>query len=201
MAKDVKSGRLLYHVTALQNMESILRNGLLSRIDAKGRRVLQKDVADSKIIQKRKDLKILNYVPFHFFEPTAFTGTVFKSNSDTTFCTITIRRAFAKKNGFQICTAHPLSKNPKAEVFGYDEGFDTIDWTSLEKRDYNDGKSKNAGMAECLAISPVSPEHFHTIYVPTERIKQELENMACRILGTYSFFIDIGEWCTQEGKI
>lgn len=200
MATKVKEGKLLYHVTALENMESILRNGLLSRTDVESKGMLQKDVADSKIIKKRKSLKILDYVPFHFFEPTAFTGNIFENHSDTTFCTIAIRREFAQRSNFKICTAHPLSKNPQAEVLDYEDGFAAIDWDALEKRDYHNEESKNAGMAECLAISPVLPENFQSIHVPTEEVKQKVEELASKILTDYHFFIDIDEWCTQEGK-
>lgn len=190
MAK-VQEGKLLYHITALENMESIFKEGILSRVDVNKKRLLQKDVADSEIIQKRKSLDILKYVPFHFFEKTPFTGTVFNNYTDTTFCTITIHRDFAKRSKFKICTAHPLSKNPKAEVFDYDEGFVAIDWDSLEKRDYNDEKSKNVCMAECLAISPVLPKDFHAVYVPTEKTKQIVEELANKILGTYRFHINV----------
>ena len=200
MMNKVKEGKLLYHVTALENMESILRNGLLSRTDVEGKGILQKDVANSKIIKKRKSLKILDYVPFHFFEPTAFTGNIFENHSDTTFCTIAIRREFAQRSNFKICTAHPLSKKPQAEVLDYEDGFAAIDWDALEKRDYHNEESKNAGMAECLAISPVLPEDFQSVYVPTDKIKQELKKLADEILGDYYFYINIGEWCTQEGK-
>lgn len=199
MAK-VKEGKLLYHVTALENMESILTEGILSRVDVNNKRILQKDVADSEIIQKRKSLDILQYVPFHFFEKTPFTGTVFNNHTDTTFCTITIRRDFARRNNFKICTAHPLSKNPEAEVFDYDEGFAAIDWESLEKRDYHNERSKNVCMAECLAISPVKPKDFNSICVPTEGIKSKIKELATKLLGIYSFHIDVRGWCTQEGE-
>ena len=200
IATKAKEGKLLYHVTALENMESILRNGLLSRTEAKSNGMLLKDVANPEIIQKRESLGILGYVPFHFFEKTAFTGAVFKAHPNTTFCTIAISREFAQGNNFKICTAHPLSENPQAEILDYDKGFAAIDWDALEKRDYHNEESKNAGMAECLAISPVLPEDFQSVYVPTDKIKQELKKLADEILGDYYFYIDIKKWCTQEGK-
>lgn len=201
MAK-VQEGKLLYHVTALENMESILTEGILSRVAVKNKNILQKDIADLEIIQKRESLDILQYVPFHFFEKTPFTGTVFNDHTDTTFCTITIHRDFARRKNFKICTAHPLSRNPEAEVFDYEEGFAAIDWESLEKRDYHDERSKNVCMAECLAISPVKPKDFHSIYVPTEGIRNKIEELANKILGQYFFHIniDVRKWCTQEGK-
>lgn len=33
MAKRIQDGKLLYHMTAIENLESIFKYGLLSRID------------------------------------------------------------------------------------------------------------------------------------------------------------------------
>lgn len=81
--KPVSKGSLLYHVTALSNLQSILKHGLLSRNDAIASGLLVKDVANSEIIEKRKELGILDCVPFHFFEPTPFTGAIFKAHPNT----------------------------------------------------------------------------------------------------------------------
>lgn len=103
-----KDGKLLYHVTALDNLENIFRNGLLSRDEAIERGFLQKSVANPDILEKRESKNMLQYVPFHFFEKTAFTGAVYRDHPDTTFCVITIHRDFAKENNFKIYTTHPL---------------------------------------------------------------------------------------------
>ena len=55
----------------------------------------KKDIADTEIIARRKELGILEYVPFHFYEKTAFTGSVYDANPDIAFCTITILREYA----------------------------------------------------------------------------------------------------------
>ena len=198
-----KDGKLLYHVTALDNLENIFRNGLLSRNEAIERGLLQKSIANPDILEKRDTKNMLQYVPFHFFEKTAFTGAVYKAHPETTFCVITIHRDFAKENNFKIYTTHPLSttSDKEPELMNYDEGLAAIDWDSLEERNFiKNKKSKNSGMAECLAPSPVMPSDFQSIYVPTEGIKLKVVELANKILGNYSFFIDIGAWCTQEGK-
>ena len=200
MAKRIQDGKLFYHVTALENLEGIFTHGLLSRPDALKKEILKADVADQEIIEKREALGILDYVPFHFFEKTAFTGAVYKNYKDTTFCVITILRDFAKNNDFKICTAHPLSKNPKPEVLTYNEGLKSIDWKAMESRDYHDEKSKNVAMVECLAISPVSPMNFNSIFVPSEAIRQEVNDLVMEILENYSFHININPRFTQEGK-
>lgn len=190
MAKKIQDGKLFYHVTAVENLENIFINGLLSR-DALSKEILKVDVADSEIVNKRKELDILKYVPFHFFEPTAFTGAVFNAFPDKSFCSITILRSFAKNNNFKICTAHPLSQNPIAEILNYDEGLKKINWDKAEERNYFDEVSKNSCMAECLANSPVSPENFFSIYVANELTQSYVESIATKFLGNYKFYIDV----------
>lgn len=178
MAKRIQDGKLLYHVTAVENLENIFKNGLLSRKDALSDNLLKVDIADLEIIEKRRSLNILNYVPFHFFEPTAFTGAVFNNNPDKAFCSITILRSFAKQQNFKICISHPLSIEPEAKVLDYEKGFTSINWEKAEERNYNDSVSKNACMAECLATSPVKPEDFFNIYVANEYTKNYVEHIA-----------------------
>lgn len=88
-------------------------------------------------------------------------------------------------------TAHPLSQNPAPEVLGYKDGFNSINWDKAEERNYNDPVSKNACMAECLAVSPVSPDDFFTVYVANETTKSYVEHIASEIIGNYQFYIDV----------
>lgn len=181
MAKSIKDGNLLYHLTSIDNLENIFNNGLLSRKDALNKKLIQSDIADSEIIAKRKELGIDDCVPFHFYGQTPFAGAVLKTteNKDKNFCFITIKREFAKEQNFKICTAHPLS--PNAKIKDYEDGFKSIDWKNAEKRDYNDEVSKNACMAECLAASPVMPKDFSFIYVADKISKQSIEKLVEKV--------------------
>lgn len=199
MAKRIQDGRLFYHVTALKNLRGVFTYGLLARPDVLRQNLLTTDVADQKIIEKRESLGILEYVPFHFFEPTPFTGSIFNSYPFDAFCAITITRGLAKSRGFKICTAHPLSKNPEPQVLPYNEGLESIDWNAMESRDYHDEKSKNACMAECLAISPVSPSDFAIIFVPDENSYRYVDALANDVIGNYLFDIIINPYLSKAG--
>ena len=72
-----------------------LKKELFSRADVDKNHIEKKDIADTEIIARRKELGILEYVPFHFYEKTAFTGSVYDANPDIAFCTITILREYA----------------------------------------------------------------------------------------------------------
>lgn len=197
MAKRIQDGQLFYHVTALRNLEGIFKYGLLSRPDAIEQGLLKTDIADTEIIAKRRDLNILQYVPFHFFEPTAFSGAVFKDHPFDVFCSITIRRTFARNHGFKICTAHPLSHNPVAEIMDYEEGMRSINWEKAEERNFHDDISKNACMAECLAVSPVKPSDFSIIFVPDDNAYRYVDNLAKQIIGNYLFDIIINPYLSK----
>lgn len=195
--KLVSEGNLLYHVTALNNLQSILEHGLLSRNDAIASRLLVKDVANSEIIEKRKELGILDCVPFHFFEPTPFTGAIFKAHPNTAFCTITVARKIARNNGWRICPLHPLSLSSRDMILDYDTGIQAMKWDIINSRDYHNQECKVACMAECLAPSPVPPSMFLSIFVANDIIKLQVEQMANKTIAHRSFYIDINPVFSQ----
>lgn len=61
----IKNGRLLYHLTALENLASILQHGLKPRCDLNNDEF--NDVADGEILDSRANHSLDNFVPFHFF--------------------------------------------------------------------------------------------------------------------------------------
>ena len=64
--KDAKEGKLLYHLTELKNLESIIDFGLVPRKILRENTVTFGDVADPEIIRKRESLGLDGYIPFHF---------------------------------------------------------------------------------------------------------------------------------------
>jgi hypothetical protein len=53
----------LYHITHINNLENILKNGLKSRNKLLSQDIDFEDTADCKIVEKRGILN--NYIPFH----------------------------------------------------------------------------------------------------------------------------------------
>ena len=85
---SVRDGKLLWHLTALVNIESIFQNGLLCR-----KKLLATmpfiDVADKDILDSRARFGLENYIPFHFMQRTPFAGRVIKDHKDKEFIYIT----------------------------------------------------------------------------------------------------------------
>ena len=160
--RDYKSKKLLYHFTALENLESILERGLLPRHDLKEFR----DVADPDILENRARYGLDKMVPFHFFADNPFDGRVFLNNPTTPFIYITVSREHARDNGWTISPKHPLNGN--FNLLDYDEGMEAIDWKLMGQRNYRDDECRSVCMAECLSPTVVSPEQFSQIFVATE---------------------------------
>lgn len=177
MAMDhIKEGKLLYHLTKLKNLESIIQNGLLSRKAVLKKRLSFQDVADKEIITKRTQLGLDKYVPFHFHPYTSFDIAVRNKYHQDDFIYITLKREYAKQNGFKILPQHPLS-SVKVELFSYNEGFEKIDWNTMHELGTENEYKKNVKMAECLTDAIIPFNSFMSIYVKDETTKKFIERM------------------------
>lgn len=61
---SIRNQQFVYHLTSIENVPSILRNGLLPRSHLEGRFA---DVADPQIIEGRREMALEQFVPFHWF--------------------------------------------------------------------------------------------------------------------------------------
>ncbi len=196
MGQKIKNSKLLYHLTSLSNIESILTNGLQPRATLKE---TFKDVAEQEIIEFRDKHKISNVIPFHFFSGTPFSGRVQKDNPNEEFVYLTLHRdtASSKNNNFKIFPTHPMHMNP-LEVFDYEEGFKKIDWELMEKRDYSDFECKEVCMAECVCVhTKIESKVFHSIIVKNDETKKYIESLCQKLYKNNckpKFFIDVQPW-------
>lgn len=171
---NVKNGKLLYHLTRLDNLDSILENGLLSRKIVKDNNVSFSDVANQEIISKRTQLGLDEYIPFHFHPYSSFDVAVKNTYIGKEFIYICITRELARYNKFKILPKHPLSIE-ECSLLEYDEGFNQIDWETMQTLGVNDEDTKHVKMAECLTNLTVPVNCFHCIYVKNKEIKLLVE--------------------------
>lgn len=155
----------MYHITDIQNIESILRGGL------KPRRLLNNfvDIADQDILQIRATLNLDTMVPFHFFAKNPFDGRV-QSDLKREFVYITIQRDYAASQNWLIIPSHPLA-NEQPQIMSYADGMESINWSAMDSRNYQERECRNVCMAECLSPSTVTPDHFFAIYTKTDPAK------------------------------
>jgi hypothetical protein len=170
----IRNGRLLYHLTALENLASILQHGLQPRCELSNDEF--NDVADGEILDSRANHSLDNFVPFHFFAKNPFDYGVQRSHSDKDFVLISVQRVTARANGWQIVPTHPLAEEGY-QILDYDAGFSAVDWELMEERDYDDRACKVACMAECLSPTSVNPNLIFCIYVKEARIKAIVDRL------------------------
>lgn len=136
-------------------MHNILKEGLLPRS------MLQdfKDIADQEIIKERKAYNLEKYVPFHWFAKNPFDGRVQVDRPNDKFVLIAVSRDLARRNNWKIIPQHPLSQN-ELQLLDYQEGFEKINWETMNKRDYSDAECKRICMSECLSPGAVPVNDF-----------------------------------------
>lgn len=174
--ENTRNKKLLYHLTKLDNMASIIEHGMLSRADVIARGIKYQDVADAEIISRRKSLGLDGYIPFHFHPYSSFDVAVKRSHPDDKFVYVTIRRELAALAGFKILIKHPLSQGD-CILYDYTEGYSLIDWDTMESIGTEDSYTKNVKMAECLSYRPISAELIQCVYVPDEWTKEYVEQL------------------------
>lgn len=174
--EGVREKKLLYHLTKASNMEAIINYGLLSRHWLLEHKALFEDVADPQIINKREELGLDRYIPFHFHPYSAFDVAVKNTYSTEKFVYICIKRALAEFHNFKILIKHPLSQQ-ECVLYDYSDGIKIIDWDTMEKVGTADEYSRNVKMAECLSDKCIPAELFQCVYVPDIETKKYIEKL------------------------
>lgn len=163
---NIKEQKLLYHLTSIENLDGIFKDGLKPRADLRD----FMDVADREILKKRQALRLDRYVPFHWFAANPFDGCVQINSPTSTFVQVAVYRSLARRNAWKIVPRHPLAHD-EIQLLDYDQGIDAIQWEVMNLRDYQDPDCKSVCMAECLAPGTVSPTDFHTIFVANPQVE------------------------------
>lgn len=183
MTKE-RNGKLLYHLTSIDNLASIFQNGLQSRsVMSDGD---FSDVADGEIIASRKQHSLENYVPFHFFAKSPFDYGVKRSRPEQQFVLLTVRRSTAEANNWKVVSRHPLAQ-ASYDILDYAPGLEAMDWALIAQRDYDNRGCKVAFMAECLSPNTVLVDKLFSIFVKNKADQKAVSEIAkqhavtCRI--------------------
>lgn len=174
--ENAKDGKLLYHLTELSNLESIVRNGLQSRKQLKESQKDFADVADPNIISEREVLGLDGYIPFHFHPYSAFDVAVKNNHAQDIMIYVCISRVFAKNNRFKILPRHPLSAE-NCILYDFNEGMNKIDWDILMEVGSDAEDAKSIKMAEALCDRTIYVQEFQSIAVATVEDKEKVENI------------------------
>ncbi len=171
--ENAKTGKLLYHLTKLNNLDSIIKYGMLPRKIIIDRGLNFGDIADAEIISKRQELGLDIYTPFHFHPYSAFDVAVKHTYQRDDLIYLCVDRQTAKDNEFKILPKHPLTIN-ECKLFDYDDGFTLIDWDTMMEVNRVDDYAKHVKMAECLTEKRIPIEVFTCMYVASDSIKEKV---------------------------
>ena len=158
MATAPSQGKLLYHITHIDNIPSILEYGLMPRKELERQGIVEfYDIADPEILSKRETYKraLSEYVLFHFYSKNPFDGRVCRTYGAENMAIITIRRDLHQQNEFYIIPSHPLDKD-EPDIYPYDP------------------EIKKACMAECVMKYTIPCQAFHCIFVANEEAQQKI---------------------------
>lgn len=169
--KPPKDWLFLYHITCIDNLESILIHWILSRAKVATKKFV--DVASVEILTERGGLD--EFVPFHFFAPTPFAGSIQIDHPDKKFCIITIDRNNARDVGALIIPKHPL--HYKWVPLPYDEWYASIDWEIMSSRDYDNHECKETCLAECIIKDSIDIKLIKFIYVRNNDDKKIIDTL------------------------
>ncbi|MEO8496945.1 MAG: DarT ssDNA thymidine ADP-ribosyltransferase family protein, partial [Planctomycetota bacterium] len=178
---DIKS---LFYITHVENLSSMLKNGILSHAQVETQKVPFTAIYDSGIVSNRKlkntpDHKSLwEYANLYFQprNPMLYRVVHEKLKRDLAVVGVT-PRVLQQPNVF--VTDGNAANNP-TQFFKAGEGLKVIEsqWKAIQSEWWNerDG-SKRKIMAECLVPERISPDCIHTIFVPDHETKKRVESL------------------------
>ncbi len=195
----IENGKLIYHLTSLSNLKSIIQNGLLSRDAINNTNTKFEDTANHEILECRERLNLSNYVPFHFHIHTKY-DTAVKAQNKCDFIYLCLQRTYAENNNFFILPFHPTSTE-QPTIYSYSEGMRQINWNVMEMSQhdgFNNGIDDNyrnqVRMAECLSPKSIFICDLHSIAVKNSNIKKQVDDLLNEYALKKKPFIDIRDW-------
>lgn len=194
----IKDGKLLYHLTKLSNLDSIIEKGLVSRKILIDNRYRFDDVADPEIMTKRTELGLDKYIPFHFHPHSSFDVAV-KNSCNDEFVYICINRKIAKENDFKIIIRHPLNQS-EMKLFDYEEGFNNIDWEAMESSSTAGKYEREVRMAECITDKDITANFFASIAVANENTKKIVEQKLKSHGISKPPYVDVQPWLGTDSR-
>jgi hypothetical protein len=180
MKENIPS-ELFWHLTSFDNIENILKMGLLSRIRLLELNQKYNDKARVDLIVERGEKELVKYVPFHFIPLSPYAKEIFRQNKKHEFCYITIRDKVAIDESKYKILLEYSNHLKNIELKNYNDCKNKIN-EIRKNTDFVYGKTSNKDkkggpMGECLALDYVKPEMFYAIIVKSKDKEIEIKNI------------------------
>lgn len=185
--KKPKDIRGVYYITALENIPSILRHGVLSHAEARERGVEARTIYDAHVVAKRGEMRapdggsLWNFANFYFNARNPMLYRVVRGEGRDV-AVLFMRRDLMKSAKYVSVgnAAHSLSA-----ILPFREGVariqrDTV-WEKVQAEVWReDGEARRLTMSELLVPGAADAGLIQTIYVPTAEKAEAVRKMLSR---------------------
>lgn len=178
--------RWLYYITHIDNVPSILNNGILSHAEIERQSIKHTKVYDENIVSKRKERILQNgrslweYANLYFQPRNPMLYRLLATNFEPQdLAIIGVKRTLMKRNDILIADGNAASLETKVykKVDLKDSDIkNIIEVKDMEFWNSGDG-SKRRIMAECLVPGYVNPDYISEIYVSDHSSVEKLKNL------------------------
>lgn len=181
---DKYKRQYFYHFTHIENLESIVKNGLLSTNMKNDLGLKHTDVASETIQHRRSEMdvtcvpggKVHDYVPFYFATTNPMLlGVLNRKNIDQPliiYCAVSIGKLLENKAIFTDASANTIEP---PNFYGNPQDLDKLDWNAINSRKWgskNDDE-RHKRMAEVLIHENVPLNWIDSIIVWNKSFKDE----------------------------
>ncbi|OLR83718.1 hypothetical protein BTO25_04125 [Bacillus sp. MB366] len=181
-------GKYFYHFTHIENIESIVKHGLLSTNEKENKSVEHVDLANEDIQQRRSQMdvplepygKIHDYVPFYFttINPMLL-GVLNRKNIDqplVVFIAIPIEKILEENVLFTDASANTLRL---PNFYSNPEDLDNLRWDLIDSSKWKSGNPEelHSRMAEVLIYEKVPIEWIDSYVVFNKVCKKEIKRI------------------------
>lgn len=181
---DIKS---LFYITHVENVPSMLQNGVLSHGAVEAQQVPFTPIYDSSIVSNRKekstpDRKSLwEYANVYFQPRNPMMYRVIHEKYKRDLAILGVKPAVLQLPDVFVTDGNAASS--PTQFFHAGDGIKVIEaqWKVIQSEWWNDlDGSKRKIMAECLVPDRIPPDSIHTVFVPDHETKKRVETMIGR---------------------
>lgn len=178
---DIKS---LFYITHVENVPSILQNGILSHARVEAQEVPFTPIYDAGIVSNRKAKmtperrSLWEYANLYFQPRNPMMYRVIHEKSKRDLAVIGVTPAILQQSNVMVTDGN-AANNP-TQFFAAADGLRVVEsqWKVIQSEWWNDlDGSKRKIMAECLVPERIPPDYVHTIFVADHDTKKRVEGL------------------------
>ena len=174
----------LYYITHVDNLPSIVKNGILAHRRILESRIPFTPIYDTGIVSNREKKQVSegktlwDFANLYFQPRNPMLYRVLHEKDKADIVVIAVQPAVLSAPGALVTTGNAASSD--SEILGSAEGQKRVfeNWKVVSSEWWNsmDG-SKRQIMAECLVPDRIPAEHIHSVYVATQSVAEKVRQM------------------------